>query len=81
MQNAPQITIEGIKFRNFAFKKPEIITFLDGGIGKPYVTISIIAPRGEYIDCIFVFYVSNRMNDDTPKMIKEYIGAEFDFVT
>lgn len=70
------MTIEGIEARNLASIQP-IITFLKGGIGAPFVTINVIAPAGREINCDFKFFVS-RPSEDAPRIIANYIGAEFD---
>lgn len=74
------ITIVGIHIRDLALF-PSQITILNGGIGFPNVTINVVASPGRFINSLFKFFISQNKIDDKPRIVKEYIGAEFDIDT
>lgn len=79
-QNGRSIIITGIKTEEISTPRSEI-TFLAGGIGKPFATINYATKPGRYINCLFTFYVSPRSIDDVPKVVEEYFESEFNVKT
>lgn len=55
--------IDGISYRDIIYPPAEI-TFLDGGLGFPFITINVVMQPKQSVNAMFTFFKSPRFPDD-----------------